>query len=242
MIRLGLELLQVDMAIHEQQIGDVADGMMHLSKGVVLDLPGGEVFSVGQREIAGHHQRRRLEDIFRALIPQDFGGAVFKRRTLALNIQNRRLIGVTAAVNFVEALVIKRRVQARTRPVTFVERALRNKFAHVRREEPFPESLSRGIDVRSLSAPHIMPAVLKQGIAGRFIVRIILREASVVVGSVEQNAHADLSEVGSAFRLFAQQFGLAQRRQKHARQDCNDGDDLQQFNQGEGATCYRRSA
>ena len=66
------------------------------------------------------------------------------------------------------------------------------------------------------------------------------RRHVVVVAEIHLPAKLELLEVVPAGEV--QGFGFAQRRQKHARQNRNVGNDDEKFDEGEGATCHSHSA
>src|SRR6266550_8416385 len=73
-------------------------------------------------------------------------------------------------------------------------------------------------------------------------------EVVVVVAKVNQEAEADLPEIGNADGLLAFLLGTGKCGQQQRGQNRDDGDDDEQFNQGEGAAnvaergCHERAS
>jgi hypothetical protein len=61
----------------------------------------------------------------------------------------------------------------------------------------------------------------------------VIRQTVISVTPIKNAAQLQLFHIADATDSLRPQFGLAQRRQQHRREDGDDGDDHQQFNQGE---------
>ena len=80
--------------------------------------------------------------------------------------------------------------------------------------------------------------VVTAGSAGRVVGDAEIGKHLIVVIQIHVEREPPLPEVaetGDAVGLF---LGLGQRRQKHGRQNGDDGDDHQQFDQRESAFCF----
>ena len=61
----------------------------------------------------------------------------------------------------------------------------------------------------------------------------MVSEMTFIIGCIHHAAEPHLFEVIDAAKPFGALFGLGQRRQKHRRQNGNNGNDDEQFNKGE---------